>query len=292
MTAKDARPFIKWVGGKTQLLPSIGALLPKKIRTYYEVFLGGGAVFFHVTATRKFERAICNDWNAELVNVYKVVRESPGALMDLLSWHMNQPDWNSAGYFLAMRAAKETDPIAAAGRMIYLNKTCFNGLYRVNKSGQFNTPFGRYENPSLFDEENIRRCSEALQNVTLSVGDFSSPVADAGPGDVVYFDPPYVPLSATSNFASYTSNGFSIEDQQRLAGCFKALSEKGVTCLLSNSDTPVVRSLYEGYDIRSVRAKRAINSKATGRGAVGEVIVVHLAPQTEDPYEVFSTPPD
>jgi DNA adenine methylase len=296
-TSRDARPFIKWVGGKTQLLPHIEALLPKEMRTYYEPFIGGGAVFWHVAATRTFERAVINDWNAELVNTYTVIRDFPGTLITALSDHMNHALWNTAEYFAEMRASvpSDLDSVARAARMIYLNKTCFNGLYRVNKRGQFNTPFGRYKNPALFDASNIRACSEALKrNVSILTGDFNNAILNAGSGDVVYFDPPYVPLSATSNFASYTSTGFDIGDQQRLAALFKDLTVRDVTCVLSNSDTPVVRKLYEGFEILSVQAKRAINSKADGRGAVGEVLVIHRGSahkEEEDPYEMLSAPP-
>ena len=272
----DARPFLKWAGGKTQLLSVLGDLIPSKMQTFFEPFLGGGSVLFHMSTPRRFQRAVVNDWNAELVNTYQVVRDSPEQLLRALSDHMAK-EWNTKAYFDAMRAQLPADLsiIERAARFIYLNKTCFNGLHRVNKSGQFNVPFGDYKNPKLFDVSNVRRCSVVLgQDVTMSTGDFTRCIAEAGPGDVVYFDPPYVPLKATSNFASYTSDGYDIGDQQRLAHCFRALAEKGVTCILSNSDTEVVRVLYEGFEIVSVQAARNINSKGDSRGPVGEVIVV------------------
>jgi DNA adenine methylase len=278
MATTGARPFIKWAGGKTQLLPAIGPLLPaRRIRTYYEPFLGGGAVFWSVAQTRKFERAVLNDWNRELIDTYTVLRDSCETLIGALNAHMRNA-WNTQEYFTEMRSKDpwKLELIDRAARMIYLNKTCYNGLYRVNKSGGFNTPFGRYTNPLLFDAGNLRSCTEALnRNVTLLTGDFTKIFEDARPGDLVYFDPPYVPVSSTANFSSYTSDKFSISDQHRLALCFKDLAAKGVSCILSNSDTEIVRKLYEDFEIIPVQAKRHINSKADGRGNVGEVLVLH-----------------
>jgi DNA adenine methylase len=287
MATKAARPFLKWAGGKTQLLPPIAAILPRTMRTYYEPFIGGGAVFFHVSTICRFERAVLNDWNRDLIDTYRVIRDFSEDLIRALNGHLSN-EWNTAEYFADMRAKKpaEMDPISRAARIIYLNKTCFNGLMRMNKSGQFNVPFGKYKNPSLFDEVNLRACAETLnKGVTLLTGDFTKALPDAGPRDVVYFDPPYVPLSATSNFASYTSDGFGLNDQRRLAFCFKNLVTRGVTCILSNSDTELVRQLYEDFEIIPVQAKRHINSKGDGRGNVGEVIVVGrpVAPQVTQP---------
>ena len=279
MAKSGARPFIKWAGGKTQLLPAISKVLPKKTRTYFEPFIGGGAVFFAMGEEARFEHAILNDWNTELVDAYRVVRDFPDDLIKKLTEHMGQ-DWNTVEYFNQVRAQKTADmgPVERTARMVYLNKTCFNGLYRVNKSGQFNVPFGKYKNPSLFDELNLRACSALLNRTAeLRSGDFSNAVEGAEPGDVVYFDPPYVPVSATSNFASYTSGGFTINDQHRLMCYFKQLTEQGLICVLSNSDTESVRALYSDFHIISVQAKRHINSKGTGRGFVGEVLVVNDA---------------
>ena len=276
MSIKTVRPFMKWAGGKTQLIPAIAAVMPRTMRTYYEPFLGGGAMFFHVSWTCTFERAVLNDWNKELINTYEVVRDSCEPLMEALVEHMTK-EWNTSDYFYAMRAIKpdDLDPIARAARMIYLNKTCFNGLFRMNRSGQFNVPFGKYKNPSLFDADVIHACSEALQrNVALQTGDFTTCLSGVGPGDVIYFDPPYVPVSETSNFASYTSAGFSVSDQHRLAICFKSMTHKGATCILSNSDSVLARMLYADSEIYPVQAKRHINSNGEGRGNVGEIIVV------------------
>jgi DNA adenine methylase len=277
-----ARPFLKWAGGKTQLLPAIAEILPRHIETYFEPFLGGGAVFFHMAAQERFKRAVLNDWNQDLIGCYRIIQEAPDEILRKLRDHMAN-EWNTDAYFKSIRLQKpaDLDPVARAARMIYLNKTCFNGLFRVNKSGQFNVPFGKYKNPALFNEQNLRACSEVLRTrgATLFTGDFAAPefgeaIAKAGPGDAIYFDPPYVPLSATSNFANYTADGFGLDDQHRLAAFFKILVDKGAFVVLSNSDTEVVRSLYAGYEMYPVQAKRAINAKADGRGAVGELLIV------------------
>lgn len=278
-----ARPFIKWAGGKTQLLPALFDVIPRNVKTYFEPFLGGGSVFFAMAGDERFERAVLNDCNPDLVNAYKVVRDFPDDLLTALRGHMTK-EWNTVDYFQSMRALlpDELDPIARAARMIYLNKTCFNGLYRQNKRKQFNTPFGRYKNPSLFDEPNMHACSRMLNRVAaLHTGDFSEACTEAGPGDVVYFDPPYVPISLTANFASYTSDGFDINDQHRLSVLAKILRDRGATVIISNSDTETTRVLYEGMEIIPVMAKRHINSRGDQRGPVGEILAVHYGPGHE-----------
>ena len=293
---KNARPFIKWVGGKTQLLPRLLEQFPKTIKTYYEPFLGGGSVFWALAAEGRFERAILNDWNAELINAYRVIRDEPENLIEQLKIYAESYRKDPKGTFESVRAwyPPHTDIIAAsrAARTIFLNKTCFNGLYRVNKKGGFNSPFGKYENPTICDEENIRACSAGLAKAgSLHVGDFASVLDDAGPGDLVYFDPPYVPVSATSDFTSYTSSGFNLRDQERLAAMFSELSERGVSVVLSNSDTQVVRDLYAGFEVHSVDARRAINSKGAKRGPVKEVIVVSRPrPQATEVLLAAATP--
>ncbi len=273
----SAGPFLKWAGGKGQVFPAISAALPTKIRTYYEPFLGGGAVFWNLAIRRGFERAVLNDWNKELVDTYTTVRDHVEALIHALNEHKTKA-WNTEEYFKEIRAQDpwKLDFIQRSARMIYLNKTTYNGLYRVNKKGQFNSPFGRYKNPGLFDSGNLRACSQALnRNCTILQGDFTKVFVDAAAGDVVYFDPPYVPVSATANFDNYTEDGFTVSDQHRLAICFRNLAERDVSCVLSNSDTDVVRKLYEGFEIITIQVKRNINSKAEGRGHVSEVLVVH-----------------
>lgn len=271
-----AGPFLKWVGGKTQLLAPILKVMPRKIRTYHEPFLGGGAVFFRLASDRRIERAVLSDWNKELVDCYKVVQAFPDELTARLREHWNQ-NWNTPEYYKEMRDQWPDDltHIDRAARTIYLNRTCFNGLYRVNKSGKFNVPFGKYGNPSLFREENIRACSYALNHFAAILnGDFVVAIDDAEEGDVVYFDPPYVPMSDTANFSSYTSSGFGENDHIRLSIAFKNIVARGGLPVLSNSDVPFVRDLYEGFEMHVVQATRNINSKGDGRGAVGELIIV------------------
>ena len=292
MNTMGARPFIKWAGGKNQLLMVIGPLLPPKIKTYYEPLLGGGAVFWHMANTRTFERAVLNDKNLELIQVYGTIRDQPEALIAALNRHREKA-WNTREYFNEIRAMdiSTLDIVERSARMIYLNRTCYNGLYRVNKAGHFNTPFGDYKNPSLVDSGNIRACSEALgykvfssqedlskestRKVSLYHDDFTKVFFDAGAGDVVYFDPPYVPISDTSNFLAYTADGFDVVDQSRLAILFRRLASMDVSCILSNSDTEIVRKTYQGFEIIPVKAKRNINSKGDSRGVVGEVLVIH-----------------
>lgn len=272
-----ASPWIKWVGGKTKLIPTLLDLFPKKIGTYIEPFIGGGSVYYAVAAEKRFEAAIINDWNAELVGTYKVVRDFPDRLMTELRYLETEYVGSPEAVYYAWRAKdpKTLTPVELATRFIFLNKAGFNGLYRVNQKGGFNSPWGKRLKVNTFNEENIHACARALGgSLTIRQGDFSAAVAGAKPGDCVYFDPPYVPLTPTASFTNYTSVGFGLKDQQRLAQLFKELASKGVRVVLSNSDTPFVRDLYAGLTIHSVMMKRAINSNGEKRGAVGEVLVV------------------
>jgi DNA adenine methylase len=269
-----AAPFLKWVGGKRQLLAVLSKLITHKSKTYYEPFLGGGAVFFHFADRRRFQRAILNDANPELINCYTVVRDQLGVLLKRLDAYKADPEWNTETYFKEVRSLEPTDPIEMAARTIYLNRTCFNGLYRVNKAGKFNTPFGKYDNPNLYDNTNIRACSEVLQRFsTLRAGDYTTATQDAQAGDIVYFDPPYVPVSETANFTAYTGQ-FGPKEQWHLAVLFRSLVDRGVLTIQSNSDSPLVRELYEAFDIHVVGAKRSINSKGDKRGEINELVVV------------------
>jgi len=275
--SKQAKPFLKWVGGKTQLLEAILDLVPTKIGTYYEPFLGGGAVFFATASLKRFEQAVINDRNQELVDCYTVIRDFPQELMRRLDELEYSPE-----VFAELRKLLPLDmsPVYRAARTIYLNKAGFNGLYRVNKSGQFNAPFGRHKKPPRFYDENvILACSLALNGpVRLYSQDFSTIVDQAGPLDFVYLDPPYVPVNPTSNFVSYTAGGFSQADQERVVKLFKDLAGQGVGVLASNSDTDVVRSLYADFDIYEIKARRSINSNGAKRGPVGEVLIAANLP--------------
>ena len=267
-----ARPFFKWVGGKTQLLPELTRLVPATKGTYYEPFIGGAAAFFHFQELKRFERAVLNDVNPEVINCYTMVRDQLPWLIERLDLVLAQP-WNTSEYFYAMRASKPSQPIDRAVRFLYLLRTCFNGIYRVNRKGEFNTPFGKYANPKLYNAVDLQACSAALQGVELRVGNFRDAVSDAQPGDVAYFDPPYVPVSKTANFTAYAGE-FGPEQQQDLANLFRELVEQGVTCVESNSDAPLVRQLYADFQLNVVGARRNVNSDATKRGPINEIVVV------------------
>lgn len=267
-------PFLKWVGGKRQLLKTLSALITHKSRTYYEPFIGGGATFFHFADRRRFQKAVLNDMNPELVNCYTVVRDRLEALVARLDAYRLELGWNTQEHFERVRSAEFDDPVEKAARTIYLNRTCFNGLYRVNKAGKFNSPFGKYDNPSLYDAANIQACSIALRNFAeLRCGDYSAAVHDAQAGDIVYFDPPYVPVSDTSNFTSYAGQ-FGPAEQKALSDLFRELVSRGVLVIQSNSDAPLVRELYEGFEFHVVGAKRNVNSKGDKRGEVNELVIV------------------
>jgi DNA adenine methylase len=266
----ESRPFLKWAGGKGQLLEQLRPMLPAvRWRRYFEPFVGSAALFFAL----KPADATLSDVNRELVDCYVAVQKHVERLVAALQGHQ----YDEELYY----RVREQDPAALdlpgrAARTIYLNKTGYNGLYRVNRAGRFNVPFGRYTNPgfrSADSVENLRACSRALRGAKLAVRDFAQVVHHARKGDFVYFDPPYVPLSDTSDFTSYAAGGFGPAEQARLAEVVAELSEAGVLVMLSNSDTPAVRALYARYRIDVVTASRSINSRASGRGKVREVVV-------------------
>lgn len=268
----DARPFIKWVGGKTQLLAQLLPLFPTQANTYFEPFMGGAAVFYALAQKLYFKQAHLNDWNTELVDTYRTVQTDPeGLITQLQALPYSRTDFE----LLRAKDPAQLSLVERAARMIFLNKTGFNGLYRVNKAGKFNVPFGQYKTPpKTCDAENLRACSKVLKNTTITSGDFADSVKEARAGDVVYFDPPYVPLSATSNFKSYTSEGFTVADQERLAALCGTLQAKGVFVLASNSSAPLVRDLYANFQQVEVQARRSINSKGDKRGAIGELVLI------------------
>ncbi len=265
----DAKPFLKWVGGKAQLLGKLRPLMPELATSarYFEPFIGGGALFFSVKPRRPF----LSDVNRELIDCYKAIKEDVGRVISELEKHRYDRD-----HFYAVRelSPDSLSLPARAARTIFLNKTGFNGLFRVNKKGQFNVPFGRFTNPNFCDEANLRACSLALKSAQLTVREFSGVEKLAKPGDFVYFDPPYDPVSKTSDFTSYSAGRFGQKQQEQLADLFGALSARGVYVMLSNSDTPLVNKLYAKHRIEKVAASRSINSKGEKRGPVGEVIVV------------------
>lgn len=267
-------PFLKWAGGKTQLLDRILPALPARIDTYFEPFIGGGAVFFALAAEGRFARAVINDRNPSLVEVYRALRddvETVIARLEVHAAHATDPT-----YFYALRATdpETLDLPARAARIIFLNKTCYNGLYRVNRRGQFNVPFGKYANPRVLNAPVLRAAARALERVEITNLDFEAVAGRAKPGDAIYLDPPYHPVSATASFTAYDALAFGIPEQQRLAVTFRALAARNVHLVLSNSDCPFTRELYAGLEVRTVAALRAINSAADRRGPVSELLVV------------------
>lgn len=267
----EPRPFLKWVGGKRQLLPEILRRLPAEIDHYVEPFLGGGAVFFALAAEGRIRKgAHLSDANEELVTTYRAVRDYVEDVIFALDSYRNEPEV----YERARRWDwRELPKPSVAARMIYLNKTGFNGLYRVNRAGKFNTPFGRYAKPTICDAPVIRAASRALRDADVDRCDFEGHEVVVRPGSVFYFDPPYLPVSATSDFTSYTGEGFGIEDHRRLAALFDRLARAGVPVLLSNSSAPAVRELYARHRVEEVSARRSVNSVGSKRGAVTELLV-------------------
>lgn len=274
-----AQPFLKWAGGKRQLLSDIKKHIPKKFHTYFEPFIGAGAVLFD----QQPRQAVMNDINMELVNVYNVVKNSADELIQDLKKHENDSD-----YFYAIRDLdrrpeyKELSSVERASRIIYLNKTCFNGLFRVNSQGQFNVPFGKYKNPQIVNEIVLRAVHHYLSSneITILNEDFQMVVERAKKGDFVYFDPPYDPVSDTSSFTGYSLAGFNKEDQIRLRDVCVELDKKGCKFLLSNSATDFIKEIYEekNFHIEVVTAARNINSVASKRGKIDEVLVMNYEP--------------
>ncbi|MCZ7407360.1 DNA adenine methylase [Parvimonas micra] len=270
-------PILKWVGGKRQLLKDIKELIPKQITTYVEPFVGGGAVLFDLQP----DNAIINDYNEELINVYRVVKEEPEKLLNFLEEHHKL---NSEDYFYKIRALDRNDNyidmgyIEKAARIIYLNKTCYNGLFRVNQAGQFNTPYGKYKNPNIINRPTILAMSKyfnEMKSLKIGSGDYANTLKGLRKGSFVYFDPPYLPISSASSFTGYTDQGFGYEEQERLKKECDKLNKIGIKFMLSNSDHPLIRELYKEYNIITVKANRSINSNANKRGEINEVLVIN-----------------
>lgn len=261
-------PFVKWAGGKRALVPALTALLPASYGDYYEPFVGGGAMFFALAP----RRAHLNDANEELINCYVVVRDRLDDLLAGLAAHTN-----TAAHYERVRAQRpaDLDDVARAARLVYLNRTCFNGLYRVNRRGEFNTPYGRYRNPTLVPVEPLRSASRALQDVTLTAGGYREACATARAGDLVYLDPPYVPAGGHADFRRYHREQFRDDDHEELARLFKELDARGCHVRLSNSHTPLVFDLYADWTIHEVTTRRAINSDGAKRGPIREVVVAN-----------------
>lgn len=280
MKTPKSKPFLKWVGGKRQLLPEIYARLPQRFAKYHEPFLGGGALFFDMGPPL----ATINDYNSEIMNCYRVIQDDDGLeeLIDHLlffdSGYQKASAEERAKVYYEVRkqdriVRHKLPPSKMAARTIFLNKTGYNGLYRLNKRGEFNVPHGRYATPNICDEVTLRACHEVLRGIELRSESFEYVLDHTAAGDFVYLDPPYVPLSVTANFTSYTSDGFGIEEQKKLFAMCQELDKKGVYWLFSNSSAPWIQETYKDFRLELVDARRAINSKPTKRGKIKEVLV-------------------
>ncbi|GAA0217442.1 DNA adenine methylase [Selenomonas dianae] len=266
-------PVVKWVGGKRQLIDDLTPLFPKKITAYCEPFVGGGAVLFSLQP----KIAYVNDINAELINIYEVIRDDVDALIAALSEHKNEEkyfysirDWDRDSETYLQRSK-----VQRAARIIYLNKTCYNGLFRVNNAGEFNAPYGHYKKPNIVSAPTLRAVSNYFQStqLTFTNTDYAEVLSNVSKGTFVYLDPPYDPVSDTANFTGYTRGGFDRTEQVRLRECCDELTRRKIKFMLSNSATEFIREQYADYDITPVRAKRAINSNASKRGHVDEVVI-------------------
>lgn len=269
---KLVAPFLKWVGGKRQLMPEIMQLFPKKFSIYHEPFVGGGAVLFSLQP----KKAIINDANSELINVYNTIKNNLEELIIDLKIHKNESD-----YFYKIRSLdrdvsfESITDVQRASRIIFLNKTCFNGLYRVNSSGEFNSPFGKYANPNIVNEATLRAVSDYLNSndVKITNLDYSQILNSVDKNSFVYFDPPYHPVSPSSNFTGYTQGGFGVDEQIKLRDICNQLHSNGIKFLLSNSATTLIKEIYADYEIHEVKANRSINSDAEKRGEISEVLI-------------------
>ncbi len=276
--AFEVRPVLKWAGGKGKLLPELITRMPDEFNLYHEPFVGGAALFFALASRSLVSDSYLSDINPALIEVYSALRDQVDDVIALLRDHERA---HSQAYYYHVRALlPETLNLAErAARVLYLNKTCYNGLYRENRSGQFNVPFGRYKNPTICDELNLRAAAQVLQRAQIAVRHFSDVLATARPGDFVYFDPPYQPISATSSFTAYHKYGFDERDQADLRDVFAELTRRGVRAMLSNSSAPLVHQLYAGFRVELVYAARAINSNAGARGKIAEVIICNYDPR-------------
>ncbi len=286
MNRQLPRPFLKWAGGKTQLLDALMRRKPATYAAYHEPFLGGGALFFGLYRAHALTEVFLSDSNRELIDAYIAVRDHVDEIIELLSEY---PHEEAFYYELRAKDPWQLSLPERAARMIYLNKTGYNGLYRVNRQGKFNVPFGRYKSPRYLDPDNLRAVSEALQLAEIRACSFDQAVEVAVEGDWVYFDPPYAPLSQTAHFTAYQPDGFSPADQTLLRDVCLSLSERGVWVMISNSDTPLIRELYgrPPFNLYEVAARRAINSKASKRGKVQELIITNY-PMPTLPHTDFT----
>ena len=272
----EPKPFVKWAGGKRQLVPVIERHIPKEFGTYYEPFLGGGAVLFYLLCKNPQMKCHVSDLNSDLVLAYVTIRDRPDDLIESLQNHAKNYHKNPDSYYYSIREGEPKSQIEKVSRLLFLNRTCFNGLYRVNSKGKFNVPLGRYSNPNIVNEENIFAVSNILRSkkIQISCRDFTSIIQDAKKGDFVYFDPPYQPVSKTANFTSYTNRDFTYRDLQKLVDVSENLAERGCKVLHSNSSSKEVRMLFSRrWKIVKISANRAINSDSQKRSGHTELLI-------------------
>lgn len=271
------KPFVKWAGGKRQLIPILNENLPKSFGTYYEPFIGGGALLFHIITERDGQKCSISDLNSDLVLAYITIRDRIDDLISSLKSHERNYHKDSKSYYYSVRESNPRSEIEKTSRLLFLNRTCFNGLYRVNSKGKFNVPLGRYTNPNIVNEDNLRAVSTILQSskVSIKCRDFEAVLQDAKKGDLVYFDPPYQPVSDTANFTSYTNKDFTDKDLGRLAELCSKLDSKGCKVLLSNSDSKQVSDMFSGkyWKTNRIQANRSINSNSKKRTGHFELLI-------------------
>jgi len=271
--------FVKWAGGKLQLIDQFKSFFPNKFNNYFEPFVGSGAVAFYILQKYKPKQVLLSDINEELINTFNIIKNNVEELISKLNEHKKKHIKNSKDYFYKMRLLdlSQLTNLERAARFIYLNKTCFNGLYRVNSKGQFNVPMGSYKNPDIAQADKLRKISKLLKNVKIKVMSFEKIINFAKKGDFIYFDPPYYPLKKGKSFTTYTKNNFLEKEQQKLAEIFAKLDKKGCKIMLSNSDTKFIKELYKNYSINTVKASRMINCNGADRGKINEVVVTNYA---------------
>lgn len=277
---KNVPTFVKWAGGKKQLLDQFKPFFPEKINRYIEPFVGGGAVAFFVIKNFDPKEVIISDSNSELMNAYQVIRDDVENLINELK-KLKKKHNKETFYKVRDEDPELISPLTRASRFIYLNKTCFNGLYRVNSKGKFNVPIGSYKNPAIVSEEDLREISKLLKKVKVKNESFENCVKWAKKGDFVYLDPPYYPLSKGKSFTTYTKENFLEKEQEQLKEIFDKLNKKGCRVMLSNSDTKFIKDLYKGYPVKLVNARRMINCDGSKRGAIKEVVVTNYEPKQE-----------
>lgn len=277
ISTEFVKPFVKWAGGKRQLMPILSQHLPEKYDRYFEPFLGGGAMLFYTITQNPKRKCHVSDLNSDLILTYITIRDKIEDLILSLKTHSKKYSKNSKTYYYSVRDSQPKSQVEKTSKLLFLNKTCFNGLYRVNSKGKFNVPLGRYTNPNIINEENLRTVSHALKsnNIKITCRDFSSILNDAKKGDFVYFDPPYQPVSATANFTSYTNRNFTSDDLHRLSKICEKLDSKGCKFLLSNSNSTEVFETFSkrSWKILEIEANRAINSNSKNRTGHTELLI-------------------